>query len=74
MKPKALNGRNPLIPPQSYRAYYFLRSKLGNGNVPTAGQQTSLTAFTLIAPEYQKAVDAANALAKADSEKKIPDL
>jgi len=30
--------------------------------------------FTLIAPEYQRAVDAANAQAKADAEKKMPDL
>ena len=44
--------------------------KRGDG----ATAQTSITTFTLISPEYQKAVDAANALAKADSEKKIPDL
>jgi hypothetical protein len=39
-----------------------------------ATAQTVATGFTLISPEYQKAVDAANALAKADADKKIPNL
>jgi hypothetical protein len=30
--------------------------------------------FTLTAPEYQRAVDAANAQGKAEAEKKMPNL